>query len=187
MHPNQWAIFLMDDGLQYWSEWGELQGNHEDGHDRYKVEGCQMTVPKDTDFRTEICRLPWYWDPFGTMVETFRVYRGHKGDVNAWSWGSLPGKRLDESVISRIMNGGFVAQELELLEAESKPMDVKVILLIVGAVIVVAAGFYFLVLPRLSGGKAPVVDNQTAVVEPKQTSVEGHWQLNNNEWVWIPG
>jgi hypothetical protein len=187
MHPDEWALFLLDDNLNHWMEWGKKGKPGEDGIVAWQLPSHpSLIVPEDLDFRTEICKCNFWSNPFDNSREIFRVYRAHVGDMQAWSWGSLPGKRLDESVISHFVNGRYADRELEHLEQEGKPMDMKMILLIVGAVVIVGAAFYFVVLPRLKTSKPAVTDNTAAVVTPAPVSTTGHWAFtSDNRAIWV--
>jgi len=190
VHPAEWALFLVDDGLQYWHEWGEKKSTGEDGCMVWTVgDGRLVIIPENQDFRTELCGLPVYRDPFRMSVEVFRVYRAHVGDTHAWSWSSLPGKRLDEGIISRLVQGRYAEKEMDHLGDEASGMDMRKILLIGAAAVVLLAGFYFVVLPRLSSDKPAVVpvENNTEVI-PDGTSDHGHWEETTpGHWDWIVG
>jgi hypothetical protein len=189
MHPNDWALFLVDDDLNHWMEWGHKGKTGEDGICHWELPSHpSLIVPSDLEFRTEICKTAFWSNPFDNSRETFRVYRAHVGDMQAWSWGSMPGKRLDESVISHFVNGRYAEKELAHLEQDGQPMDMKKMILIGGALLVVAGAFYFFVMPMLKTKKAVVTDNKTAVVTPApaQSSSSGYWAFtSDNRAVWV--
>jgi hypothetical protein len=190
-HNDEWALFLIDDDSEYWLEWGQKKKAEagEDGLNTYLTDhGRTIMVAPDTDFRSEVCRNPSWRDPFGNSHEIFRVYRAHVHDLNAWSWGSMPGKRLDEAVISRLVNGNYAAQELDHLKAEDAGMDMKKIIVIGVIALAAVALAYFVVLPMFKGDKkVPVVtDNTTTQVTENVTQPAGHWVENDkHQYVWV--
>jgi hypothetical protein len=188
MHPNEWAIFVVDDPSGFWTEWGRKGKPGEDGICAWELPSHpSLIVPEDLDFRTEACRNSFPLALLSPGVEVFRVYRAHVGDMHAWSWGSLPGKRLDESVISHFVNGRYAEKELAHLEQDGQPMDMKKVILIGGALLVVAGAFYFFVMPMLKSKKAVVpIDNTTAIVTSAPVSSSGHWVFgSDNKAVWV--
>jgi hypothetical protein len=180
-HPSNSCLFLVDDGQQYWMDWGEIEAKSEEGHSRYKWQGHEIVVPEGLDFRNEICTLGFPRSLFGLHPEIFKIYRLHEGDLQAWSWGSLPGKRLDEAVISRLMQGGHVAQGLDHLQGEGgKSIDPKMILLILAAVVVIGFVGYKFVLPKLHLSKTAVATENTTAAQ------KGYWaQTSDNRMIWV--
>jgi len=180
-HPDNACLFLIDDGQQYWVDWGTIEATAEEGHSRYKWDNHEIIVPDGLDFRNEICELGFPRSLLGTKPEIFKIYRVHQGDLQAWSWGSLPGRRLDEAVISRLMQGGHVAQGLDHLQGEGgKALDVKIIFLILVAVVVIGFVGYKFVLPKLHLTKTAVTTENTTATQ------KGYWaQTSDNRTIWV--
>lgn len=185
-NPAEWAIFLVDDGLDYWEEWGQRGSDGEDGMQHWNTDDRLVMMKDDQDFRTKLVTPAFLQDPMGRR-QLYKVYRAHAGDLNAWSWGSLPGKRLDEGVISRLVQGRYAEKELDHLEGDGEGMDFKKIAIIAIAAIAILAVVYFVVLPRFKSSKAPTIPTENKTQQQITTeNTTGRWIIGpDNKWTWV--